>query len=117
MAFLFLLLLLNQTKAKTSGVLGAGAPRRQVQGRSGRTWFVRESTQAVGADRTTLLSSQVFQTAHGNDLVIAYVQVPAESLVVFPDGGKPVRSEDVRVLFYAAPGPLTKSAIADFVEA
>lgn len=114
---LLALLFMNRSKsASTSSSSSAAlkAPRRTVTGKSKHTWYVAETSQIFGTDATKLPIFSVFASETGNDLVIAYASFP-EGLIVFPDGHT-IKDKGIRVLFYAAPSTLTKSAQADFID-
>lgn len=111
---LFLLaLLMLASKGKGTSAPRLTGPRRQVKGKSGRTWFTIESREFFGIDRTELNVTSVFASPSDQDLVIAYAQFP-EAVVAFPDGSKQ-KGKKIRALFYASPSTLTKDATSDFV--
>lgn len=71
-----------------------GKPRKPVVGKSGRTWFVSDST--AGASNTPV--RDVFVNAEGNELVLTFAVMP---------GG-------IRARMFVAPSTLAPIAISDF---
>ncbi len=69
-------------------------PRKPVKGKSGRTWFVVDST--VGASRVPV--RDVFAAATGNELVITFA----------------VLSGGVRARIFVSPSSLSAVALSDF---
>lgn len=88
MSPLVLLLLLFMAKGNET------PSRREIKGRSAHTWFVVDSK--TGASNSP--KREVFASATGNDLVIAFVVLP---------GG-------VRALTFRSPSSLALPAISDF---
>lgn len=72
----------------------ATAKRTQVKGRSGRSWFVVDST--AGASKTPV--RDVFAAATGRELVISFAVLP---------GG-------VRARLFVSPSQLSTVALSDF---
>jgi hypothetical protein len=72
--------------------------RRQVKGKSGKTWF----TDSGGADDVSVITN-VFASENSDDLVLSFRQFTSGS-----DAGK-------RVITFQAPSALTADAIKDFI--
>jgi hypothetical protein len=87
----FLMLMLTQgTKSPAST---ASKPRKSFKGKSGRTWFVVDST--AGASNTPV--RDVFAAATGNELVLSFAVLSG-----------------IRASLFVAPSKLSQQAIDDF---